>query len=156
MDTCMYIAERKEIRDQIFQFKLENDKSLRILTNQLQHKLSEMDEKLKGNYKPNDTIEFANLEQNYQLLQGSYIHQKDELEILKNATMKVLQEQSELKQLKSINQDLNLSNVQGKPQLLDKKTNSLTINQNDRSQDFLALYNNSRVMENKINLMGIL
>ncbi|XP_063401932.1 uncharacterized protein LOC134686187 [Mytilus trossulus] len=154
MDTCMHIAEKKELRDQIFQFKLENDKSLRILTNQLQHKLSEMDEKLQGNYKPNDTIEFANLKQKYQLLQGSYIHQKDELEILKNATMNVLQELFELKQLKSINQDLNMSNVQGKLQLLDQKTNSLTINQNARSQDFLALFNNTRVMENKINLMG--
>ncbi|CAC5422205.1 unnamed protein product [Mytilus coruscus] len=135
IDTCMYLAEKKELRNQIFRFQLENYKSLQILTNQLQHKLSVMDDKLKENTKPNDTIEHAKLEQKYRdlevnftllqennrLLQRSYVYQKDEMALLKNTTMEVLKELSELKQLKSVQQALDLHAVQSKLQSLEKK-----------------------------------
>ncbi|CAG2242333.1 unnamed protein product [Mytilus edulis] len=168
MDTCMYLAEKKELRNQMFQFQIENEKSLQILTNQLQHKLSAMDDKLQENTKANVTIEHEKLEQKYRelelnftllqennrLLQRSYVHQKDELALLKNTTMEFRKELSELKQMKSVQQALDLHAVQSKIQSLEQKSNSLTINQNARSQDFLALYNMTRVMENKVDLMG--
>lgn len=168
MDTCMYLAEKKELRNQMFQLQIENEKSLQILTNQIQHKLSAMDDKLQENTKPNVTIEHAKLEQKYRelelnftllqqnnrLLQDSYVNQKEELALLKNTTSEVLKELSELKQMKSVAQALDVNAVQSKIHSLEQKTNSLTINQNARGQDFLALYNMTRVIDNNVNQMG--
>ncbi|VDI59968.1 Hypothetical predicted protein [Mytilus galloprovincialis] len=127
-----------------------------------------MDDKLQENTKSNDTIEHAKLEQKYRemelnftllqqnnrLLQDSYVNQKVELALLKNTTSEVLKELSELKQMKSVAQALDVNAVQSKIHSLEQKTNSLTINQNARSQDFLALYNMTRVIDNNVNQMG--
>ncbi|XP_063404371.1 uncharacterized protein LOC134687842 [Mytilus trossulus] len=167
MDTCMYIAEKKELRNQMYQFQIENEKSLQILTNQIQHKFSAMDDKLQKYTTPNVTIEHETLEQKYRelelnftllqqnnrLLQGSYVNQKEELALLKNTTYEVLKELSELKQMKSVAQVLDLHDVQSEIQSLKQKSNAMMINQNARSQDFLALYNMTRIVENNVNQM---
>ncbi|CAC5395852.1 C1QL [Mytilus coruscus] len=164
----MYLAEKKELRNQIFQFQRENEQTLQLLTTQLQQKLSVIDDKLNDSSKPNDMIEFANLKQKnrelevnltflqekHKLLQSSYVRQKDQLEFLKNTTTEVLKELADLKQLKCVNQTLDLRVVNSKIQSLEQKTNLLTNNQNARSQDFLALYNMTRVTDNNVNEMG--
>lgn len=165
----MYLEEKKELRNQIFQFQRENEQTLQLLTTQLQQKLSVMDDKLKDSCKHNDTIELANLEkknselevnltilqEKLRLLQISYVRQKDQLDLFKNTTAEVMKELAELKQLKGVNQTLDLHVVQSKVQSLEQKTNLLTNNQNARSQDFLALYNVTIATNNNVNKMGI-
>ncbi|XP_076079017.1 uncharacterized protein LOC143049162 [Mytilus galloprovincialis] len=165
----MYLEEKKELRNQIFQFQRENEQTLQLLTTQLQQKLSVMDDKLKDSCKHNDTIELANLEkknselevnltilqEKLRLLQISYVRQKDQLDLFKNTTAEVMKELAELKQLKGVNQTLDLHVVQSKVQSLEQKTNLLTNNQNARSQDFLALYNVTLATDNNVNKMGI-
>ncbi|CAG2249634.1 unnamed protein product [Mytilus edulis] len=56
--------------------------------------------------------------------------------------------------MKSVAQALDVNAVQSKIHSLEQKTNSLTINQNARGQDFLALYNMTRVIDNNVNQMG--
>ncbi|XP_071135088.1 uncharacterized protein [Mytilus edulis] len=164
----MYLAEKKELRNQIFQFQRENEQTLQLLTTQLQQKLTVMDDKLKQSNKPNDTIELAYLEhknqdlemnltilqEKHRLLQISYVRQKDQLDLLKNTSAQVIKELSELKQLKSVNQTLDLSVVKSRIQSLEQKTDLLTNNQNARSQDFLALYNVTRVTDSNVNQIG--
>lgn len=73
---------------------------------------------------------------------------------LKNTTTEFRKKLSELKLIKSVQQALDMHAVESKIQSLEHKTNSLTMNQNARSQDFLALYNMTRVIENNVNRMG--
>ncbi|CAC5380007.1 unnamed protein product [Mytilus coruscus] len=163
----MYLAEKKKLRNQIFQFQRENEQTLQRLTTQLQQKLSVMDDKLKESSKANDTIELAQLEQknrdlelNLTMLQEEhrmpqirYVRQKDQLHLFKNTTAEVIKELAELKRLKSVIQMLDLHVVQSKIQSLEQKTNLLSNNQNARSQDFLALYNMTRVTDNSVKQM---
>ncbi|XP_063401904.1 uncharacterized protein LOC134686161 [Mytilus trossulus] len=164
----MYLAEKKELRNQIFQFQRENEQTLQLLTTQLQQKLTVMDDKLKQSNKPNDTIELAHLEQKnrdlelnltilqekHRLLQISFVRQNDQLDLLKNTSTEVIKELSEIKQLKIVNQTLDLRVVQSKIQSLEQKTALLTNNQNARSQDFLALYNVTRVTDANVQNLG--
>ncbi|CAG2198865.1 C1QL [Mytilus edulis] len=130
----MYLAEKKELRNQIFQFQRENEQTLQLLTTQLQQKLTVIDDKLKQSNKPNDTIELAHLEQKnrdlelnltilqekHRLLQISYVRQNDQLDLLKNKSTEVIKELSEIKQLKSVNQTLDLRVVQSYNEMLKK------------------------------------
>ncbi|CAG2198870.1 unnamed protein product [Mytilus edulis] len=147
----MYLAEKKELRNQIFQFQRENEQTLQLLTTQLQQKLTVMDDKLKQSNKPNDTIELAYLEhknqdlkmnltilqEKHRLLQISYVRQKDQLDLLKNTSAQVIKELSELKQLKSVNQTLDLSVVKSRIQSLEQKLTCLPTTRTLEARTFL-------------------
>lgn len=85
------------------------------------------------------------MEENYTLLEKANEHrfnlQESEITALRNNSAALEKEISKLVQLKSINQSLNLHNVQKEVQELKQTTSFLKSNQNARNQDFLALYN---------------
>ncbi|CAC5407702.1 unnamed protein product [Mytilus coruscus] len=75
------------------------------------------------------------------LQQRFKLQESDITTFLRNKSVELEKKISVIEQLKTINQSLDLHNVQNEIQQLQQKTSILKSNQNARNQDFLALYN---------------
>ncbi|CAC5395854.1 C1QL [Mytilus coruscus] len=160
-----YLSEKEDLLHHIDQLQRDNEQKLDILTSQLQSRLLVFEEKISENDRKNETLELVNIKRKFQelgvnhtllqqenkLLRDKYSYQESEMKRLQNTTVELSKKVSDLEQLKSINQSLNLRAIQNKVQSLEQKSNLLTNNQNARNQDFLALYNMTQVADKNVN-----
>ncbi|CAC5380019.1 unnamed protein product [Mytilus coruscus] len=154
-----YLSDKEDLRHQMDKLQRENEQKLHILTSQLQTRLSAFEGKISENDRKNETLELASLEKKYKelgfnhtllqqenkLLRDKYSYLESEIKRLQNTTAETSKNISELQQLKSINQALDFRAVQNKVHSLEQQSNLLTNNQNARNQDFMALYNVTKV-----------
>lgn len=151
-----FLAEKKELKHQINQLEHDSEQTVNALTRQIQRKFSILNEKIKASLSLNDTLELiktwevrylaieennVQLSKTYATLQKIYNKQESALSALWNKSIEMEKKISKLEHLKSINQSLNLENVQNQLKTVVEKTNTLSNNQYARDQDFLALYN---------------
>ncbi|CAG2231679.1 unnamed protein product [Mytilus edulis] len=102
-------------------------------------------------------IKFSEMEQNYTLLkqahevlQQKFSLQESEIITLRKTSVELEKKISVIEQLKTINQSMDLHQIQNKMQQLQQITSLLKRNQNARNQDFLALYNLTLMSEKKL------
>lgn len=154
-----FLSEKKvlkhqidEVGQEIYQLKHDNDQTLAILSEQLKHKLSIMDDKLSEKSKQNDSARMLDLEMKYTMMtencskvQEYYrdLHRQHNTEVrrLNNLTLALEKKVSALENLNSVNQTMNLLSLNTQIHSLQQTASLLKNNQNARNQDFLALYN---------------
>lgn len=160
-----YLSDKEDLRHQMDKLQRENEQKLGILTSQLQSRLSAFEGKMSENDRKNETLELEILEKKYQelgfnftllqqenkLLRDRFGYQESETKRLQNTTIELSKKVSDLEQLKSINQALDIRAIQTKVHSLEQETSLLTSNQNARNQDFLALYNVTQVTDKNLN-----
>ncbi|CAG2198137.1 unnamed protein product [Mytilus edulis] len=113
------------------------DNSFVLLTNQIKQKLDLLDTKIAVIEKNNATNQdILKLEEKNKALE-----QRRESAVLRNKSILVDQEISNLKQLGSIQPLQEIKTLQQTVQTISAQTNSLSMKERARSQDFLALYN---------------
>ncbi|CAG2201524.1 unnamed protein product [Mytilus edulis] len=160
--VSQFLAEKKvlkhqidEVEQKIYQLKHDNDQTLTILTEQLKHKLSIMEDKLSETSKHNDSIRLFDLERKYTLmseilskvqinyrdLQSRYKTQDLENWRLTNLTLELEKKITVLDNLEGVNQILDIFTLKQQVHSLRQTTRLLTNHQNARNQDFLDLYN---------------
>ncbi|VDI32015.1 Hypothetical predicted protein [Mytilus galloprovincialis] len=142
--------------------KSDSEKTLTLLTSQIQQKLLSMENSFKVNGQKNETDElqqlhqinrelqnrFTKLQKNFDNLQTKYKVIENELLQSRNTTSKLSVEVQTLQQLKTVQQLQDLNGLKLEMQSISKQTHSLAVNQQARNQDFLALYN--QTTENQI------
>lgn len=130
----------------------ENEQKLDILTHKLQSRLSAFEKTNSENNRKNETLELGIkhtfLQDENQLLCYKYTYLECEINRLQNTIAETSKNVSELQELKITNQVLDFRAIQKQVQSLEQKSNLLTNNQNARNQDFLALYNVTKVTDN--------
>lgn len=160
-----FIAEKKELKHRIEQVEHDNEQTLEILTKQLKDKFSVLENQIKNTVKQNETqgkldifeIKFRGMEQNYTLLKQSHevlqqklSLQKSEITTLRKKSVELEKKILVIEQLKTINQSMDLHQIQNEMQQLQQLTSLLKRNQNARNQDFLALYNLTLMSDKKL------
>ncbi|VDI24003.1 Hypothetical predicted protein [Mytilus galloprovincialis] len=153
------------LRHQMDRMKADSDKTLTLLTSQIQQKLASIEHSFTTNGKMNDTNELQQLQRivseledkntklqhNFDNLQGKYTAIENELLLSQKTTAKLVVDVQALEQLKPV-QDL--KRIKQELQSIKSQTNSLAFNQQARNQDFLALYNETINNQKNVNYLG--
>lgn len=159
LSTSQYVTEAEFLKETSFihqeagQIRTFVDKSLAVLTSQLQPKFDILDQ-LQQKFKnlentllkcENHSDSAFSLEQKYTDLEQKYNKLKLEYNLLKlvfdNKTTELNQKIIEIKQLDNIKPLTEFKTLQQAVQRVSAQTHSLSINERECSQDFLALYN---------------
>ncbi|CAC5424425.1 C1QL [Mytilus coruscus] len=149
------------LRHQMERMKADSDKTLTMLTSQIQRKLASIENPFTMNGKMNDTNELqllqritrelqdknTKLQHNFDNLQVKYTAIENELLLSRKTTAKLVVDVHTLQQLKPV-QDL--TELKQEVQSIRSKTNLLAFNQQARNQDFLALYNDTIINQNYV------
>lgn len=132
------------------------DDTIAVLTSQLQSKFTDLEKKLIGDVKKNETcravdelekkiLELENNQTNMlselKIAQQDNKKLKDQISLLVNETYHVDERMKNIEKLKNIQSLQDLQTVKQQIQSINTKTASLSQNQFARNQDFLALYN---------------
>ncbi|CAG2242355.1 unnamed protein product [Mytilus edulis] len=148
--------------------KADSDKTLALLTSQIQQKLLSIENTQQVNGRTNDTNELKELRQiitglednNTQLQQNltrtlmKCTVMETELHELRNTTAKLGKDVETLQKLKSIQQLQNLNGLIQEVQRISSRAHTLDVNQQARNQDFLALYNQTIINQNELKSLG--
>lgn len=162
------LYEHNVLRHQIEKMKADSDKTLALLTSQIHHKLLSIENTQHVSGRTNDTYELKELKQiitelgdNNTKLQHNLTRtlrkcavMKNELQELRNSTAKLGKEVKTLQQLKNVQQLQNLNGLTQEFQRISSRTHALDVNQQARKQDFLALYNQTIINQNKLKSLG--
>ncbi|CAG2246737.1 unnamed protein product [Mytilus edulis] len=145
--------EDNEIRQKVIQIQSDMNQEFKLLTLQLQTELSYLNQRLTVCEQKNDsekvTLEvnrkYQEIEIKYSKLQLSFENlkrqHKYDLSVIGNKTVHLEKKLEDIKQLKSVNQLLDIRVIQTDVQRLNTETQQLIIKEQARSQDFLALLN---------------
>lgn len=145
------------LRHQMDRMKTDSDKTLNLLTSQIQQKLAslEMNETIELNKLQRIIRELqeknTQLQHNFDNLQGKYTAIENELLVSQKTTAKLVVDVQALEQLKSV-QDL--KGLKEEVQSIRSQTHLLAFNQQARNQDFLALYNETINNQKNVNHLG--
>ncbi|CAG2255710.1 unnamed protein product [Mytilus edulis] len=148
--------------------KADSDKTLALLTSQIQQKLLSIENTQQVNGRTNDTNELKELKQiitglgnNNTQLQQNFTRtlmkctvMETGLHELRNTTAKLGKVVENLQKLKSIQQLQNLNGLIQEVQRISSRAHTLDVNQQARNQDFLALYNQTIINQNKLKSLG--
>ncbi|XP_071139176.1 chromosome partition protein Smc-like [Mytilus edulis] len=162
------LYEHNVLRHQIEKMKADSDKTLALLTSQIQQKLLSIENTQQVNGRTNDTNELKELRQiitglednNTQLQQNltrtlmKCTVMETELHELRNTTAKLGKDVETLQKLKSIQQLQNLNGLIQEVQRISSRAHTLDVNQQARNQDFLALYNQTIINQNELKSLG--
>lgn len=158
--TTSKFYEEIKLRDQATE-RLRQDTSLwqhqintnlALLTSQLQQKFNTLEPDQMLNETRNDLEllekKYQLLEENYNklqqennVLQKNYALVVNDLMVVKNKSLQVEKDMSTLKQMANIKPLQEIGTLQQTVKILSTKTNSLSMNEQARRQDFLALFN---------------
>ncbi|CAG2192109.1 unnamed protein product [Mytilus edulis] len=162
--TTSKFYEEIKLRDQATE-RLRQDTSLwqhqintnlALLTSQLQQKFDTLEQTLSPDQMLNETRndlellekKYQLLEENYKklqqennVLQKNYVLVVNDLMTVKNKSLQVEKDMSALKQMANIKPLQEIGTLQQTVQILSTKTTSLSMNEQARRQDFLALVN---------------
>lgn len=146
----------------------DSEKTLALLTSQIQQQLLSIENSFKVNGKTNDTNELqqlkrmiseledkhTKLQQNLEILQINYKAIENKLLQAQNATAKLSGDFLTIQQLKTVHQLQDLNTMKQDVQSISSQTHSLAVNQQARNQDFVALYNQTFINQNILYSLG--
>ncbi|XP_063397775.1 uncharacterized protein LOC134682123 [Mytilus trossulus] len=159
LSTSQYVTEAEFLKETTFihqeagQIRTFVEKSLALLTSQLQPKFNILDQlhqkfenlEHKLSKCENHSESTVSLEQKYTDLEQKYNKLKFDYNLIKldldNKTTELNQKITDIKQLDNIKPLSEFKILQQTVQAVSAQTHSLSINERARSQDFLALYN---------------
>lgn len=163
LKTSTFFDEKKRLQQaterisqNTVQLRHDMDTNLAVLSSQLLKKINVLEQQLEEVKQLNETQKelaliqhkHVTLEQKYNILQNSYEQLKrenillhHELLLVKNVSNNTSKELSDLKHLGTIKPLQDISNLQQSIQSLLSKTQTLSMTEHARGQDFLALYN---------------
>lgn len=148
--------------------KSDSEKTLALLTSQIQQKLLSIENSFKVNGKMNETNELQQLKQIiseledkntklqifFEILQRKYEAIQNELLQSRNTTAKLSKDFQTIQQLKTAQQLQDLNAMKQDVQSISSQTHSLAVNQQAKNQDFIALYNQTLVTQNNLYSLG--
>ncbi|CAC5418718.1 unnamed protein product [Mytilus coruscus] len=148
-----YLGDKTRINHELEEIRRDHDRTLGILTTQLQERLVAIEKSVTESKLQNQTIidlgsrnreledNFTRLEEKLHKLQDRYIIQQTELVKSKDKTDMLEHELSSLKKLQSIQQLQSLHALEQSFQTISSKVNILSSHELVRNQDFIALHN---------------
>lgn len=154
--------EDNEIRQKVIQIQSDMHQDFKLLTSQLKTELSSLNQRLTICEQKNESMDltfevgrkYREIENKYDDLQLSFEKLKrqheNDLFVIGNRTGQLEKELEDIKQLKSVNQLLDFRGMQTDVQRLNSETQKLNVKEQARSQDFLALLNQTIVYKKEL------
>lgn len=148
-----YLGDKTRINHELEEIRRDHDRTLGILTTQLQERLVAIEKSVTESKSQNQTIidlgsrnseledNFTRLEDKLHKLQIQYTIQQTELVKSKDKTDLLENDLSVLKNLQSIQQLQSLHSLEQSVQIINSKVNVLRSHELVRNQDFIALHN---------------
>ncbi|CAG2257225.1 unnamed protein product [Mytilus edulis] len=156
------VDDKVLINHELDEIRRDHERSLNILTSQLQQKFADLEKALSQNKTNSELLrkitglqnENQELQTNFTELQRSFYILQNNYDSLKLATesqtMNLKTDVISLKQLQSIQQLQGLQDLRSKVHTIDSAVNILQSHELARNQDFISFYNTTRYEINKL------
>ncbi|CAC5417852.1 unnamed protein product [Mytilus coruscus] len=155
--------EHDELAHKIELMRHDNDKTLTLLTSQIQNKLSTLEHAVSKISAINKTDSFeqkyrelianhTELQKQFDSLRTEYTSLANEQMVTQNKVKSLEEKMKSMGELKAVQQLQELTNLKDKVHTIESQTHSLAVHEQARSQDFLALYNHTIELGKKISV----
>ena len=155
--------ERDELSHKIELMRHDSDKTLALLTSQIQNKLSSLEHAVSKISAMNETCSFeqkyhelsanhTELQKQFDTLRTEYTSLANEQMVTQNKIKSLEVKMKSMGELKVVQQVQELTDLKDKVRTIESQTHSLAVHEQARSQDFLALYNHTIELGKRISV----